>query len=95
MRFSAILPWLLVIVVGPGVTIVALYLLRLHSLPISHQLASQAIETVPTHVRGPSNARLTIQQFGDFECPPCEQMSAVIKQMKTNACGTAIKCRYC
>jgi len=32
------------------------------------------------HVRGPSSAPVTLEEFGDFECPPCGTMSSVIKQ---------------
>lgn len=34
------------------------------------------------HVRGPKSAPVTVEEFGDFQCPPCAMMSAVLKQME-------------
>lgn len=31
------------------------------------------------HVRGPKTAAVTLEEFGDFECPPCAVMAGVIK----------------
>jgi protein-disulfide isomerase len=34
------------------------------------------------HARGPANAVVTLEEFGDFECPPCGILSAVIHQLE-------------
>lgn len=34
------------------------------------------------HVRGPSDARVTIEEYGDFQCPPCGQLSEPLNQLE-------------
>jgi protein-disulfide isomerase len=33
-----------------------------------------------THVRGPKSAPVTIEEFGDFQCPPCGILAPVLAQ---------------
>ena len=32
------------------------------------------------HVRGKADAAITIEEFGDFQCPPCSMMSGVLEK---------------
>ena len=34
------------------------------------------------HIRGNANAPVTLEEFGDFECPPCGALSGVIAQLE-------------
>ena len=36
----------------------------------------------PPHTMGPANAPVTLEEFGDFECPPCGQFHPVLKKMQ-------------
>src|SRR5207253_10884319 len=37
---------------------------------------------VPPHARGPENAPVTLEEFGDFECPPCGLLYPMIKTLE-------------
>jgi protein-disulfide isomerase len=37
----------------------------------------------PPHVLGPANAPVHIEEFGDFECPPCGMFHPILEQMHT------------
>jgi len=36
----------------------------------------------PAHVRGSEKAAVTLEEFGDFECPPCGGLYPVLKQIE-------------
>jgi protein-disulfide isomerase len=36
----------------------------------------------PPHTLGPANAPVKIEEFGDFECPPCGMFHPILKQMR-------------
>jgi protein-disulfide isomerase len=36
----------------------------------------------PAHVAGPANAPVKLEEFGDFECPPCGIFHPILKQMQ-------------
>ena len=37
----------------------------------------------PAHVLGPANAPVRLEEFGDFECPPCGMFHPILEQMHT------------
>src|SRR5688500_3343844 len=37
---------------------------------------------VPPHTKGPATATVTIEEFGDFECPPCALLHPILKTME-------------
>jgi len=34
------------------------------------------------HIRGPADAPLTLEEFGDYECPPCGSLAAPLNQLE-------------
>ena len=34
------------------------------------------------HVLGPANATVTLEEFGDFQCPPCSKLSEPLNQLQ-------------
>jgi protein-disulfide isomerase len=36
----------------------------------------------PPHIRGPENAPVTLEEFGDFECPPCGAFYPTLKTIE-------------
>src|SRR4028118_1349296 len=45
-------------------------------------LSSAATGAQPAHVKGAENAVVTIEEFADFECPPCARLHSEIRKMK-------------
>lgn len=40
----------------------------------------------PAHIRGSTKAAITIEEFADFQCPPCSTISGMVKELeKKNA----------
>jgi protein-disulfide isomerase len=37
------------------------------------------------HVRGPAAAPVTVEEFADFECPPCGALFGVVKQLQSES----------
>ena len=50
------------------------------ALTISKTETAPAGEAV--HVLGPDNAPVTLEEFGDFQCPPCGRLSEPINQLQ-------------
>jgi len=79
------LPFLIVaavalITIGTGV---ALY--RAHQLPIPTAAKDSADSGL--HMRGDGKALVTLEEFGDFECPPCAKMSEALHQLEKDYHG--------
>jgi protein-disulfide isomerase len=44
----------------------------------------------PSHVRGPANARVTLEEFGDFQCPPCGKLADTLLKVEHDY-GTSVR----
>ena len=53
--------------------------------PVQQQQQSPVVTGVPgadpAHVLGPPNAPIKLEEFGDFECPPCGMFHPILQQM--------------
>lgn len=60
-----------------------LYRYRLAQIPaVPRNLAAGKPGAVPAHVRGPTNAPVSIEEFGDYECLPCSVAFTVLKKVE-------------
>jgi protein-disulfide isomerase len=80
------LPFLIVALVAAGAVGGGAVLYRAkrpHPLTIpKEKSASAAKESGEGHVLGPADAPVTLQEFGDFQCPPCGRLSEPINQLQ-------------
>lgn len=82
MRRSA--PFIIVAVVALAAIGSGAYLYRAKraaspQLKITKQVSEQGESA---HVLGPGNAPITLEEFGDFQCPPCGRLSEPINQLQ-------------
>jgi len=49
--------------------------------------ATQAPVAETEHVRGPADAPVTIEEYGDFQCPPCGMLSEPLNQIERDFSG--------
>ena len=55
-------------------------LLQATAIPKAMAVPKERAEEV--HVRGPANAAVTLEEFGDFQCPPCGAMEGPLQQIE-------------
>jgi protein-disulfide isomerase len=72
------LPFVIVIVVGVA-TIVSGFALYRAKRPTQ---LTKTSEIGAAHVLGPSDAPVTLEEYGDFQCPPCGKLSEPINQLQ-------------
>ena len=66
----------LILTVGGG-----LLLFRSHtSTPLKIAVGKPGAE--PPYIRGSANARVTLEEFGDFQCPPCSFLAATLLKVE-------------
>ena len=55
-------------------------LLQATAIPQAMAVPKERAEEV--HVRGPANAAVTLEEFGDFQCPPCGALEGPLRQIE-------------
>src|SRR4051812_15685585 len=55
-----------------------------------YPIAIRANDAKAEHVRGSNEAPVTLEEFGDFECPPCRALNNVVKELEKD-CGSTLR----
>src|SRR3979411_634525 len=79
------LPFLIVVLVGIVAVASGTVLSRANSPPlltISQQLTAKKSDTASQHVRGNPDAPITVEEFGDYQCPPCGTLAEPINELE-------------
>ena len=79
------LPFIIVVVVGLATLAAGAILYRTKRpvvLTISKELAPKKNDAESIHIRGRADAPVTLEEFGDFQCPPCGNLAGPIKQLE-------------
>src|SRR5688572_10658526 len=79
------LPFLIVVAVALITVGTGIALYRAHQLPTPTAAKDSADSGL--HVRGDGKALVTLEEFGDFECPPCAKMSEALHQLEKDYHG--------
>ena len=51
-------------------------------LPTSAKIATGEPGAEPAHIRGGAQAQVTVEEFGDFQCPPCGILSTTLQKIE-------------
>jgi protein-disulfide isomerase len=79
------LPFLIVAIVAASTIGGGAVFYRSQRVPVTtipKELAAGRDPSETMHTRGPANAAITLEEFGDFQCPPCGLLAAPIKQLE-------------
>lgn len=67
-------------VVGGGAILYRAKLPQTTAVPKAMAGSKEGVEEV--HARGPDNAAVTLEEFGDFQCPPCGKLAGPLKEIE-------------
>jgi protein-disulfide isomerase len=76
-----------VLLIGAGSALL-LFRSKYSSTPIKVAAGKPGAE--PSHIRGAANARVTLEEFGDFQCPPCGILAATLLKVEHDY-GTSVR----
>ncbi|PYK92846.1 MAG: disulfide bond formation protein DsbA [Verrucomicrobia bacterium] len=68
------------VTLGAAIMLYRSKLLQATAIPKAMAAAKERTEEV--HVRGPANAAVTLEEFGDFQCPPCGALEGPLRQIE-------------
>jgi protein-disulfide isomerase len=79
------LPFVIIAIVGLAAFVSGAMLYRAKrpqttAIPKAITTAKERAEEV--HMRGPANAAVTLEEFGDFQCPPCGGLEGPLQQIE-------------
>ena len=68
------------VTLGAAIMLYRSKLLQATAIPQAMAVPKERAEEV--HVRGSANAAVTLEEFGDFQCPPCGAMEGPLQQIE-------------
>ena len=79
------LPFVIVILValatfGSGTILYRAKRPQLHDIPASQSVQANG-DKESAHIRGDPDAPVTLEEFGDFQCPPCGQFAGFVQEL--------------
>jgi len=79
------LPFVIVIVValatfGSGAMLYRAKRPQVHNIPESQSIPAKG-DKESAHIRGDPDAPVTLEEFGDFQCPPCGQFAGFVEEL--------------
>jgi protein-disulfide isomerase len=79
------LPFVIVVVVGlatfgSGTVLYRAKRPQLHNIPEAQSVAAKG-DKQSAHIRGNPDASVTVEEFADFQCPPCGQFAGFAEQL--------------
>ena len=80
------LPFVIVVVValatlGSGAMLYRAKRPQVHNIPESQSVPAKG-DTQSAHIRGNTDAPVTLEEFGDFQCPPCGQFAGFVEELR-------------
>lgn len=84
----AIIIGVFVIAIGAGTLLFHVKQQRIKAAKLAAEAAAAkaallgALGAEPPHIRGGANAPVTLEEFGDFECRPCGNLSVVLEKLE-------------
>src|ERR1700709_978751 len=79
------LPFVIILIVGASIAIGGTLFCRAKRAELSRALSvasSSNPGAQPPHVQGSAKAVVTLEEFGDFQCPPCSLVAVTLSQLE-------------
>src|SRR6266852_5855947 len=78
-----VLPYIIIAAVAIGAGTAGAWFYKVSKPAIALTTKAGAPGAQPPRVLGPNNPRVTIEEFGDFQCPPCGKLHPILKEVET------------